>query len=104
MTGRILSVLVAFILALNIGTAAVSTASATTYNFVWVFVKDRFGPAYWVTNTNEPYNPPGCDTQAAGASDGYVRCSSTEPGDSPDPAGAFDVMYESAPVSILDAP
>lgn len=68
---------------------------------IFVFAADWLNPeGYWIENTNNPY--PGCDTEGTGASDGYVRCAFSEPGDSPDPAYAFDPQTAHAPVSILD--
>jgi hypothetical protein len=102
MTGRILSVLVAFILALNIGTAAVAVAAAEDINLVYAYAKATASDpkAQWHVIGS------GCSLTEPGATTLRVRCRSLdqgEPGDEPSyPLPPMDTWH--APVAILDAP
>lgn len=86
----------ALVVALSLATPAVIASPEP--GMIFVFAADWLNPeGYWILNVTE-----GCDTEGVGASTGYVRCAYSEPGDSPDPSGAFDPQTAHAPVSILD--
>lgn len=68
---------------------------------VWVWIKPTvFDPSQWVQNTS--YSYPACDTEEAGADDGFVRCSIDQPTDDLGEDTGWDPMTAHAPVSILD--
>jgi hypothetical protein len=90
-----------FLAALVLAFAA-TVGAATTQNLIWVYVCD--GPFShnheWVQHEETYQEGDYCSLSDPGASDGFVRCSASQP--SGNPGEPPEGLSASAPVSILD--